>query len=558
MKSINRFAAILLAVIMTLALSVPAFAADAPTYSITVSNTSDYVSIEGNTYYAYKLFDVVYNETKTAYAYTIDSVNNPFYLDDDAKDVIETYFTLTATAEDPTIFTVVPKGDDELTEADARALANALEAYLPDDADAEATADAESVVIGLETAGYYLVAGEVSAVHAGQTGTAPKVTSAIAITNADPEAAINIKADAPDIDKFIIGADDHPFGTANGFSDLGKGTSVNVGDIVPFLIVSKIPVTTGYSKYMMAIHDVMTSGLTLLNDTDHPITVKIGDDTLTAADYTLDADTDSFDLTIADVLVTVNTAAEGEDPVMERKYADNDPIVVTCYAQLNSSALSTDVEKNVVNLEYSSNPYDEDETKTTPDHTVYVYDFEIDIDKFTGTDTKLEGAKFVLYRLNASSAKEYAKIDDTTKAVTWYALDTANEETLEQAIAASEVTEVVTDTNGYASFAGLDSGVYYLTETEAPEGYNKLTADVTVTITATYNTDHSGLLASSSASKDGDNGQYKQTQSIENKTGTVLPETGGMGTACIIAVSSVIFVSVMLVLVAKKRLYNEG
>lgn len=538
----KRFFALLLAVLMTLCLAAPVFADDeeptAPTYSITVSNTNDSVSIVGNTYSAYKLFDVVYKDT--AYAYTI-STSSPFYTN--AKTVLADYFTLTQSIGDATVFTVEPK--EGFDEAKARELADKLNAYL-----ASATpvtsekATEESVVITLTEPGYYLVAGQVDAIHAGQTGNAPKVTSAIAITNADPAGEINVKADAPDVDKVIVNAD-----SASGKD--GYGTAVNVGDTVTFKETSKVPVTTGYTKYTLIFNDTYTSGL----DTPTNFAVKIGDTTLGASDYTVDTATSGkFTLTIADLLA--------KDEEGKRLYADGADIVITYDAVLNKNALTTDVEKNTVNLTYSSNPYNTEETKTTPDHVVYVFDFEIDIDKFaktgeTTTDkedatTPLAGAEFVLYK-TVENVKNYAKIDDTTKAVTWYAL--GENETVKAAVEAGKITKVITTELGAASFAGLDAGDYALTEIAAPEGYNLLTSDVTVSITAEYNED--GTLKTSSAASD-NKGEYKQTSSIENKAGTVLPETGGVGTVLLISISAIVFVTVMVVLVAKKRLYNEA
>ena len=57
MKSIKRIASLLLALVMALAMSVIALAAE-NTCSITVENPAD-----GVTYTAYKVFDVAYNTT---------------------------------------------------------------------------------------------------------------------------------------------------------------------------------------------------------------------------------------------------------------------------------------------------------------------------------------------------------------------------------------------------------------------------------------------------------------------------------------------------------------
>ena len=153
-----------------------------------------------------------------------------------------------------------------------------------------------------------------------------------------------------------------------------------------------------------------------------------------------------------------------------------------------------------------------------------------------------------------NSEKKYYYYNEETMKVEWNAL--AEGETLETVLAAgyqgtTKITEVTTDTNGAASFKGLDTGTYSLHETEAPAGYNLLKADVPVTITATYGGD--GQITSSSATST-NNGQYQQSQKIENKSGTTLPSTGGMGTTLFYVLGSVLVIGAVVLLVAKKRM----
>lgn len=67
MKHARKLASLLLALVMVLSLATTAFAAG-ETGTITVDNP-----IAGQTYKAYKIFDVTYNTDKSAYSYTIDS-----------------------------------------------------------------------------------------------------------------------------------------------------------------------------------------------------------------------------------------------------------------------------------------------------------------------------------------------------------------------------------------------------------------------------------------------------------------------------------------------------
>ena len=142
-----------------------------------------------------------------------------------------------------------------------------------------------------------------------------------------------------------------------------------------------------------------------------------------------------------------------------------------------------------------------------------MYDFDLVIDKYTGDETtgkRLSGAKFVLYKTD-NNKNLYYFYNKTDKKVQWVEL--ADNAAVAAAITAGTITQVTTDANDAAKFQGLDSGTYYLHETEAPAGYNLLKEDVTVTITAKYGDD--GQITESSAIST-NNGQYLQTQKIEN------------------------------------------
>ena len=226
-------------------------------------------------------------------------------------------------------------------------------------------------------------------------------------------------------------------------------------------------------------------------------------------------------------------------------------IVITYSAIINENALKTNVETNKVDLEYSNNPNNDTSKGKTPEKVVYVYDFDIVIDKYTGdatTGTRLEGAKFVLYK-TVDGKNLYYFYDETAKEVKWVEL--ADAAAVAAAIQAKTITEVTTDKTGAASFKGLDTGTYYLHETEAPAGYNLLKEDVKVTITATYN--DNGTIATSSATSS-NNGQYQQTQPVLNKAGALLPSTGGMGTTIFYVLGSILVIGAVVLLVTKKRM----
>ena len=101
---------------------------------------------------------------------------------------------------------------------------------------------------------------------------------------------------------------------------------------------------------------------------------------------------------------------------------------------------------------------------------------------------------------------------------------------------------MTTDNNGTATFGGLADGTYYLVEIKAPAGYNQLTAPAKVTV-AGSSTDTTKLTV---------------TAEVENKTGTLLPSTGGMGTTVFYVLGFVLVMGAVVLLVTKKRMSNAN
>ncbi len=508
MKNLKKFASVLLALVMVLSMATTVFAADetntTPTYTIEVNNNKENISINGITYSAYKLFNVTYDSAIEAHSYTITEEFKDFSYTYTVNDTNKTVF-----GEALINYIATLSDNAEALDAFAEAaLEYATENNIAAAGSAVASNEKATIDVTSKGAGYYLIAGTATTAQ-GQT-----VTAACSLDTTNPTATVTVKADAPAIDKVIVNADDNT----------GNGTSVNVGDTVNFKLTSKVPSMTGYETYKYIVHDTMSAGLTFNDD----VVVKIGENTLTQdTDYTVAVSGQSFTITIADL--TKYTEVEGA------------VIEITYSANLNNNALTTDVETNKVKLEYSNNPNDDTETTETPEDVVYVYDFDIIIDKYAKDDTegttdntRLAGAEFVLYK-KVDDTKKYYKLADNT--VTWIDAET-------------EATVVTTNDQGKASFTGLEAGTYYLHETKAPDGYNQLKEDVAVTITATYGTD--GTLTTNTT-KTG-NGQYSLTQGIENSTGTELPETGGIGTTIFYVVGGLMVLGAAVLLITRKRM----
>lgn len=316
---------------------------------------------------------------------------------------------------------------------------------------------------GLEL-GYYLVHPE------GATEKAEGQNSIVSLTSTTPSAEVKVKGTYPTVEKKV----DKP--------------TADIGQELTYTLTSKVPDTTGYSKYTFKMTDKLSNGLTFVSDSDEVI-VTIGGETIT--EY-----------------VTKNVKGQELEVSFEMLNLQKkvgQEITVTYKAKLNKDAVITDGSNpNEVTLEYSNDPKNNESTDTTKDEEK-VFTAKVIVNKVDGEDQKaLEGAKFKL----KNDQNKYYKVNESTKEVTWVDKEEATE----------VETKIGTDGKATASFEGLAAGKYKLEETKAPDGYNLLTKDIEVEIKATKEVD-----GAVTAIVDGE-------AIVENNSGVELPGTGGMGT----------------------------
>lgn len=311
---------------------------------------------------------------------------------------------------------------------------------------------------------------------------------------------------------------------------LSNAVSAEVGHEVDFTITTTIPTgLDSYTNYTFNIVDTMSEGLTYKGDfLVHTVGAKTS--LQKDEDYTLTIEGQTITVTLASKYVLANPGQK---------------IEITYVATVNDKSLTKDRENNSVHIVYSNNPADSNRTVTTVDKVVYVYNFDIVIDKVDGADNKkLEGAQFALY-------KETGYVDLYYQ---WYDENHENPNTFGWSTEADR-TIVKTDKNGVASFKGLVPGTYYLQEIKAPDGYNTLDKPVKVEITATY--DDNGNITTN-ATPNEQNNHYEVTSTITNNKGTVLPSTGGIGTTIFYVVGGLLMVGAAILLITKKRMHNNG
>lgn len=477
----KKIISIALALMMLASLSVAAFAAG-ETGSITINGVST-----SNTYEIYKLLDLEsYDVAAGAYSYTVNAAWAGFFATEEAK----AYITV---AEDGYV-TWATTEDDETKAAFAKlALAYAQD---NDIAPVKSSAnDGEFVITeatgkfeGLEL-GYYLVDSTVGAL--------------CGLTTTNPDASINAKNGIPTVDKQV---------QEDSTQQWGDVATADIGQIVNFRVT--ISVHAGAENYVL--HDNMSDGLTFKEVTEiQHIKPGVGTETVDETQYTVKTE----DLEHEDCDFEVVFSKEVCDEL-----ETNDKIVVVYSVMLNRDAvIAGNGNKNTAWLAFG-------EGNTSNEDDITVYTFGIDVVKTDSANKLITGAEFKIYDAAVGGNEVKVTLTDDK---TGYRRARDDEPGV----------SIVVD-GGMVRIHGLDNGTYYLEETVAPDGYNKLTARQKFIISdanldATFNGD---IFSSGSGVH------------VVNKTGSMLPETGGIGVLLFTILGGGTAMGTGVVLVTKKRM----
>ena len=501
MKHARKLTSLLLALVMVFALAATAFAAETGTTTTTGNGTITVANpVAGRTYTAYKVFDVTYDKDGH-YSYTL-----PAFTTDDST----WYSMVRAYATDPNSGLIAHTVGIDDTESGAESVffttndkfsPAEFAAYLkgmlrnhPTGHELTEQGDGTVSVSGLDL-GYYFVASDTGAL--------------CNLTTTNPTATIHDKTDMP-FEKKVNNAD-----VAN----------VDVGKTVTYTITGKVPDYNGFDTYIYEIEDTMSDGLTFIRGT---LRVKVG------GEYLGNSDPDTYKTTTLAINGRTDAPNYIKVELNVKKFKVGDPIEVSYQAIVNEKAIAV-VSENKAELTYSNNPTDSESKTTTPPEIAKVYTSEIVIDKYE-TDketTKLPNAEFVLYKKVTSetgnSTTVYYKWNEGAKKVEW----------VEDRAAA---TVVVTDNYGAATFGGLADGTYYLVETKAPAGYNRLEAPAEIKVEGSTT----------------DTTKLSNIAKVPNSTGTVLPSTGGMGTTVFYVLGFALVMGAVVLLVTKKRMSDAN
>ncbi|MBQ2899995.1 MAG: isopeptide-forming domain-containing fimbrial protein [Oscillospiraceae bacterium] len=325
------------------------------------------------------------------------------------------------------------------------------------------------------------------------------------LTTTNPHASINAKNSAPTIDKQVKEDSTDQWADAN---------TADIGQVVEFRVT--INVHEGAENYVF--HDVMSAGLTFngVSEIQHIIP---GQDPHTATEV------DDYEVKTAGI-----TDGCTFEIIFSKDFCDhletNDKVVIFYSAVVNENAIiAGEGNSNEAKLEFGENHF------TTDDKT-YSKTYAFDLVKTDSQNKLIDGAEFRIYdALTGGNEIKVVKISDEL-----YRRD---------ASVATGVNIVVKD--GKVRIEGLDNGTYYLEEVVTPNGYNQLAARQKFIISdgnldATFN------------------GEIYSTGSgvhVVNKNGTMLPETGGIGTTLFYVVGGILVAGSLVFLVTKKRMGNR-
>lgn len=281
-------------------------------------------------------------------------------------------------------------------------------------------------------------------------------------------------------------------------STWGATNDADIGDTVNFK--TTVTAKAGATKYV--VHDTMEDGLTLAG------TIAI-EGLTSETDYTVATECQDgcdFEITFTQAYLDKITAATD--------------IVITYSAVLNKDAeIVTNTNDNTTWLTYGDN------ATSTEESTTKTLTYYFDLTKTDGT-TQLDGAEFTLTNA-AGKTMTFVKVDGGYR------------------VATSEDTDTTTTiVAGKVTITGLDADTYSLKETKAPEGYNLLEEETEVVVTA---------------ATVGEEVTFTPNDvKVVNKTGDLLPDTGGIGTTIFYIVGALLVVGAVVILISKRRTSAEA
>lgn len=390
--------------------------------------------------------------------------------------------------------------DTENGKAGARKFALAALKYakdndIPETAQATATADRTDnntvKFTGLDL-GYYLVESSVG--------------SACSIDTTHPNATIDDKHEAPTVTKKIKEGGE--------ISKNERKNTVDLGEVVGYETTINLKPNT----QKLVLHDKMDSNLMFI-DIQHAHVVKkdgthgSAENLVRNTDFTVTTTNDdkcTFEIKFNDSFYQRYGSLIDSGEITQ--------IIITYVAQVGDNAPINTAMLNKTFLTYGNNSKSQESQTET-------WTFGIPVFKYTGDDTALAGAKFILSRKNVPTPENAISFIDYGSRYRY--------------TESGQNVELVSSKKGEINIEGLKQGTYYLKEIQAPKGYNLLKSSIEIVVRE----DGKILVKNEIVDK----------VKVQNNKGSLLPSTGGMGTTLIYVVGSILVLASGIVLFSKRK-----
>lgn len=499
MKKLKKFLAMMISMVMVLSMATVGFATTGGTGSLTVQLTGENKLDSGksHTVKLYKLLNID-SHSGDKYSYS---------LNDTYKEAIKTALN-NGSMKDEDIIDAIGKINGSSSPT-TQEFANALETNYTGAADKEATitSGTNSVKItGLEAGYYLIVLDNAKAIQANLQN----------VVDGD-NGPITLKEEAPSIEKSADVKD------------------VEIGQIVTYTITTTIPKKLSETM-VYKITDTLTEGLDFVNFNNPNAVVDNGN---LEIETKLDNQTESG--IIAKVQGRTMTIDLATYIKTDNKSKIGKTLTIKYKAKVNTNAVVT--EKNSAKLEYGK---DSQNTIVNKPEEVKTPTFPVHINKVDEKQTALAGAKFELYPDNGGQKGDAAIKVSGSNGI--YKIDPASGETVMDTVSKID-GEPFGKKSGYnLVINGLKAGTYWLQETQAPDGYNKIKEPIKIIVTNNNN----GNYAISTDQKD-DISVSDNIVTIVNKSSSALPETGGTGTLLLTAVGALLVAVAMVRFMRRKQ-----
>lgn len=381
------------------------------------------------------------------------------------------------------------------------------------------------------TPGYYLVRDKKDSLRGKYDADTTFILRVVGSTEATP------KSDVPSVTKKVEDMNDTTDSAFRASTDAtwADTADYDIGDEIPYLLTATMPsdkvvdgvkAFSAYKTYSLTYHDTVANGVSVADVTDADVYInneKLTAEQKTAIGFTVEKTAKGVDFKIKDIKKATKTVGEKAEQMVKA----GSEVKVIYKAKLTDQAVFGNAQSgnkgndNTVYLEYRNNPNVDGsgDTGNTPEDTVRVFTYLINVTKVDQNEAALAGAEFKLEKKLANG----------------------DFKTIVESIALK-----ANSTNVF-EMKGLDDGTYRITETRTPKGYNSI-KPITFTVNATHSADPATLeitdfnvsgvtqeamigdttndVPTFTATKD--NGLVATT--IKNEKGLVLPITGDIGT----------------------------